>query len=135
MDAWMEYIFHDRPKPADATGVPVKLHAIDPNGNYVPIGTVTSDLTGVYGLKFTPQVPGTYQIVANFEGSNSYGPSTAQTYMAVGEAPATPVPTSTSNSETNIESAILTYTIAAAIAIIIAIAIVGTILAILLKKR
>ena len=135
MDEWMEYIFHDRPKPTNATGVPVKLHAIDPNGNYVPIGTVTSDLTGVYGLKFTPEVPGTYQIVANFEGSNSYGPSTAQTYMAVGEAPATPVPTSTSNSETNIESAILTYTIAAAIAIIIAIAVVGTILAILLKKR
>jgi hypothetical protein len=135
MDEWMEYIFHDRPKPTNATGVPVTLHAIDPNGNYIPIGTVTTDLTGVYGLKFTPQVLGTYQIVANFDGTNSYGPSAAQTYMAIGEAQATPVPTATSASETNIESAILSYTLAAAIAIIIAIAVVGAILAIQLKKR
>ena len=85
MDAWMEYLYHDRPIPANATGVPVSLHAIDPNGNYIPIGTVTSDMTGAYGIVFTPEVPGTYQIFANFAGSNAYGSSSAQTYLAVGK--------------------------------------------------
>ena len=36
MDAWMEYMFHQRPKPTNAIGVDVSLTAIDPNGNYIP---------------------------------------------------------------------------------------------------
>jgi hypothetical protein len=130
MDAWMEYMYHQRPKPTNANGVPVTLHAIDPNGNNIPIGTVTSDLTGVYGLKFTPEVPGTYQIVANFEGSNSYGPSTAQTYMSVSEASptASPYPQITM-------PATETYIIGVGIAIIIAIAIGFIVTILVLRKR
>ena len=37
MDAWMEYMFHQRPKPANAKGVEVALETIDPNGNLIQI--------------------------------------------------------------------------------------------------
>jgi hypothetical protein len=87
MEAWMEYKFMQQAMPANAKGVDVSLDTIDPNGNYVHIGTVTSDSSGNYGYKFTPEVPGTYQIIATFAGSAAYGPSSATTYLAVGEAP------------------------------------------------
>jgi hypothetical protein len=94
MSAWMEYMFMDQAMPTNAKGVEVSLDTVDPNGNFVHIGTVTSDMTGAYGYKWTPDVPGTYQIIATFAGSKSYGPSYAQTYMTVAEAPpATPPPT------------------------------------------
>jgi hypothetical protein len=80
MDVWMEYMFHQRPMPTNAKGVEVTLSAIDPNGNLVPVGNATSDVYGNFGLSFTPEVPGTYQIFANFAGSNSYGPSASTTY-------------------------------------------------------
>ena len=88
--AWMEYIYHERPVPADAKGVEVVLDTIDPNGNFYEIGKATSDLYGSYGYAFKPQVPGTYQIIATFAGSNSYGSSKAATYINVAEAAATP---------------------------------------------
>jgi hypothetical protein len=87
MDAWMEYMYHQRSMPTDAEGVEVSLDTIDPNGNYVHISTVTSDMTGAYGYKWTPEVPGTYQIIATFAGSAAYGPSSAITYVGVDEAP------------------------------------------------
>jgi hypothetical protein len=91
MEAWMEYMFQQRPKPTNATGVEVSLDTIDPNGNYVHIATVTTDINGNYGYTYTPDVPGTYQIIATFAGSEAYGPSSATTYLSVGEAPpATP---------------------------------------------
>ena len=86
MEAWMEYMFQQRPMPTNATGVPVTLTAIDPNGNYVNIGNVTSDITGTYGCEFTPKIPGTYQIIATFAGSNAYGSSFGETYMSVGHS-------------------------------------------------
>ena len=94
MEAWMEYMFQQRPKPTNATGVLVQLNAVDPNGNYIHIGNVTSDLTGAYGQVWKPEVPGTYQIIATFEGSGAYGSSSAQTYMGVSEAnpTASPIP-------------------------------------------
>ena len=88
----MEYMFHQQPKPANAKGVPVSLDTIDPNGNLVHIGNTTSDISGNYALPYTPEIPGTYQIIAMFAGSKSYGPSTATTYLTIGEAPLTPTP-------------------------------------------
>ena len=79
MDAWMEYLFHQRTIPKDAKGVTVKLTAIDPNGNYQEIGEVTSDLWGNFGKSWNPPVPGDYFVVAEFEGSASYGSSSAST--------------------------------------------------------
>jgi hypothetical protein len=92
MEAWMEYMFQQRPKPTNATGVDVSLDTIDPNGNYVHIATVTSDSSGNYGYAYTPDVPGTYQIIATFAGSEAYGPSSATTYLSVGEAPPATAP-------------------------------------------
>jgi hypothetical protein len=92
MGAWMEYLFMDQGRPANAKGVEVTLDTLDPNGNFVHIGTVTSDMTGAYGCLFTPEVPGTYQIIATFAGSKSYGASYAQTYLSVGEAPPATAP-------------------------------------------
>jgi hypothetical protein len=92
MSAWMEYKFMQQAYPADAKGVEVSLDTIDPNGNYVHIGAVTSDIDGNYGYAFTPDVPGSYQIIATFAGSRAYGPSSATTYLAVGEAPPATAP-------------------------------------------
>jgi outer membrane protein assembly factor BamB len=130
MQAWMEYLFKQQPKPTTATGVPVSLDAYDPNGNYIHIGDTTSDLTGVYGLDWTPQVPGTYQIIATFHGSTSYGASSAQTYMSVSNA----VPTQSPYPVITLPPT-ETYILATGIAIIIAIAIGFAITIIVLRKR
>ena len=87
MTEWMEYLYMQQAKPEDAKGVQVKLTAIDPNGNYQDIGEVTTDLNGNFGKMWTPPVPGEYHITATFEGSESYWPSDATTYMGVTEAP------------------------------------------------
>jgi hypothetical protein len=130
MQAWMEYLFKQQPKPTTATGVPVSLDAYDPNGNYIHIGDTTSDITGTYGLDWTPQVPGTYQIIATFEGSTSYGGSSAQTYMSVSDEAPTPSPYP--------EIALPpteTYILGVGIAVIIAIAIAAVIIILALRKR
>jgi outer membrane protein assembly factor BamB len=130
MDAWMEYMFHQRPKPTDAKGVEVNLATIDPNGNYIPIGTVTSDIYGNYGIPFTPEVPGQYQIIATFAGSNSYGPSASSTYLTIGDGPAsTPAPTPVP------ESAADMYIVPGIAAIIVVIIIVGIAIILVLRKR
>jgi hypothetical protein len=96
MSAWMEYLHMQKPKPANAVGVPVKLTAIDPNGNLQNIGTATTDSNGNFGIMWTPPVEGLYKIVAAFEGTKSYAASDATAYMGVSVAPAaSPVPTST----------------------------------------
>ena len=131
MDAWMEYMFHQRPKPTDAQGVEVSLDTIDPNGNLVPIGKAITDTNGNFGLVYTPKVPGTYQIIATFAGSNSYGPSDATTYLTVGdEAPATIEPTEAPLSIAD------TYFVPAIAGLFLTIIITSVLLAVLfLKKR
>ena len=130
MDSWMEYLYHERPIPTDATGVVVSLNAVDPNGNYIHIGNATSDITGAYGCKFTPEVPGTYQIIATFGGSESYGSSSAQTYLGIGDPTATQAPYP-QISQTPTE----TYFALSTVAIIIAIAIGFALTIIILRKR
>ncbi len=88
MSEWMLYVYKQFPIPIDVTGVPVSLDTIDPNGNFIHIGDVTTDgYSGTFGYMFTPEVPGTYTIMATFIGDESYGSSFAQTYLGVGEAP------------------------------------------------
>jgi hypothetical protein len=72
MQEWMEYIYMQQEKPADATGVQVHLTAIDANGESHDIGTVTSDQDGKYSTMWTVPDEGKYTIVANFDGTNSY---------------------------------------------------------------
>ena len=122
MGPWMEYLFMQQAKPENAKGVTVSLTAIDPNGNTIQIGEVTSDMNGNYGVPYTPDVPGTYQIIANFQGSKAYGPSTATTYLSVGEAPA-PTPTeqpAVALPPTEMYFALSTIAIIVAIAIVLA---------------
>jgi outer membrane protein assembly factor BamB len=127
MSDYMLYVYKQFPIPGNATGVPVSLDTLDPNGNFVHIDTVTSDLSGNYGYAFTPEVPGLYTITATFAGTDSYYPSYAQTYINVEEAPPASPPIEIPQP--------FDYTmhfVYATIAIIIAIAIVG--LLILRKK-
>jgi hypothetical protein len=76
------------------TGVPVSLDAIDPNGNWQHIGDVTTDgYSGTFGFTWQPEIPGQYKVTATFLGDESYGSSSATTYVSVSEAPpATPTP-------------------------------------------
>jgi outer membrane protein assembly factor BamB len=104
MKEWMEYMYMQKTKPKDTTGVNVKITAIDPNGNLIPIGEATSDSSGLFSYLWkTPNIPGKYTITATFEGTNSYWPSSAETAMAVDPAietsPAviTPTPQSTAS--------------------------------------
>ena len=127
MGDWMLYVYKQFARPANATGVTVKLTAIDPNSNEIKIGTTTSDAYGNYGFSWQPQIPGNYHIRATFDGSKSYYGSVATTYLTIGEAPqATP----TAQVQVPID-----YTmpiVGTGIATILAIAIVGILL---LKKR
>jgi hypothetical protein len=130
MDDWMEYMFHQRPKPTNATGVEVIIETIDPNNNFYEIDRTTSDINGNYGLKFTPEVPGDYQIIARFEGSAAYGPSSATTYLSVDEAPqATPTPPPPAPSMADL------YFVPGIVGVIIAIVAVGLVLLLILRKR
>ena len=42
-----------QPHPTNTTGVPVTLTAIDPNNNFVTLGTATSDASGYYSFNLT----------------------------------------------------------------------------------
>jgi len=70
------------------TGVPVTLTAVDSDGNWIDIGTVTtSGYYGTFGLAWTPPKEDTYEIIASFEGDDSYGSSGASTFVTIGPAP------------------------------------------------
>jgi hypothetical protein len=133
MASWMEYLHQNMPKPTNAKGVTVQLTALDPNNNCIEIGEAISDINGAFGLTWAPEVPGLYQIVATFPGSDSYGSSSASTYLSAIEAPAEqaiviePEPDEPSIADT--------YFVPAIAGIIAAIAIVGVLLAVLLLKK
>jgi outer membrane protein assembly factor BamB len=124
---WMEYVYQQKPRPADVTGVEVVIEVLDPNNNYYEVGRATSDASGMFHCAFTPEVPGEYSIIATFEGSDGYWPSFAETAINVEEAPvATPEPTPVP------QAPVETYFTVSTIAIIIAIVIVGFLI---LRKR
>jgi hypothetical protein len=129
MNAWMEYVYMQKPKPENVKGVEVVVSVLDPNNNFYEVGRTTSDASGMFKLMFTPEVPGEYSVTARFEGSESYWPSQAQTSIGVSDAP-----TPSSQPETVIPDNTSTI-IGAAVAIIVAIAIVGAVLALMIRKR
>jgi outer membrane protein assembly factor BamB len=127
MSDWMEYVYMQRPRPSDVTGVEVVLEVLDPNNNYYEVGRTTSDADGFFSCMFTPEVPGKYTIIATFEGSEGYWPSHAETAIGVEEAPAaTPEPTPVP------QAPVETYFAVSTIAIIVAIAVA---VVLLLRKR
>ena len=127
--AWMQYLHMQQTAPADAKGVEVSLDTIDPNNNFVHIATVTSDSSGTFSYKWTPEVPGKYTVIATFAGSKSYGTSYAETTVGVDEAPAESSPPE--QTVTSDFTLVYTAIIGGVIAIIIAIAIA----VLLLRKR
>jgi outer membrane protein assembly factor BamB len=129
MSSWMEYIYMQKTLPTNTTGVPVSLDAVDPNGNYIHIGTATSDTQGLFHYTWnTPNVPGDYSVFASFAGTESYWPSNAETAMVVGQAPSA---TASPQPQAALPPLDM-YLLYATIAIIAAIAIVGILL---LRKR
>ncbi len=88
--AWMEYVYMQKPFPATVTGVPVSIDVVDANGNYRNIGLVNSTANGAFSLTWTPDIEGSYTVIASFAGSNSYYPSHAETSFAVSAAEPTP---------------------------------------------
>jgi outer membrane protein assembly factor BamB len=93
--AWMAYVYMQKAKPADVTGVPVTLSVFDANGNYRTIGTTATDASGMFTYAWAPDIEGAYIVVASFEGSNSYyGSSSESSFYAMAE-PATPTPVPT----------------------------------------
>jgi hypothetical protein len=135
MSTYMEYLHMQQPigglwNNETIYGVPVSIDAVDPNGNFVHIATVTSDgTTGTFAYTWTPTTTGNYKITATFAGDDSYGSSFAAAYAAVSTAPTT-APTTSATQATGVATTtdLLTYIAVAVIAIIIAIAILGVLL-------
>jgi hypothetical protein len=114
-------------------GVPVSIDAVDPNGNFVHIATVTSDGTsGTFAYTWTPTTPGDYKISATFAGDDSYGSSFAASYATVANVHATTAPTTSTITGFATTNDLMTYITVGVIAIIIAIAVLG---ALLLRKH
>ncbi len=130
MSDWMEYVYMQKPKPADVTGVEVIISVLDPNGNSYEVGTTASDDKGFYKLAFTPLVPGEYKIYAAFEGSESYYGSSAVTAINVEQAPeATAPPSPTPAPMTDM------YILGLGAGSIVAIVAIGLLLILMLRKR
>jgi hypothetical protein len=128
---WMLYVYKQFVRPADAVGVDVMLSVIDANGNYREIGSATTDTSGMYSLKWTPDIPGKYTVIAAFAGSGAYYASFDQTAIGVDDlVQASPSPTSKP-----VESMADMYFVPAVAGIIVAIAVVGIVLALLLVRK
>ncbi len=126
---WMEYVYMQQEMPMNARGVDVTLEAFDESGNYVPIGTATSDASGFYSMMWTPENQGKYIIVATFQGSKSYYASYAETAIGVGAAPEDP----DTGGDGDTEAPLFTTAELVIIAALVVLIIIG--LVILLKKK
>lgn len=117
MSEWMNYVYMQFERPANAMGVSVKLEAVDPQGNYKYLGTTQTDSYGNYGFTFKPELAGKYEIIATFEGTNSYYGSASTAYISV-DSTSPGIPINAEESSTSI--AIILAVIAAAIIIVFA---------------
>ena len=129
MGPWMEYVYMQKSKSADAVGVPVTIDVIDSNGNYRNIGTAVSDSSGMFALSWKPDIEGDFKVIAAFAGSESYWPSSAETYFVVDPAPLAPPEVEIPPDNSGL------YATYSSIAIIAAIAVVGAVIVLLLRKR
>ena len=130
MTDWMGYVYQQKPMPTDFTGVDVTINVVDANGNFRPIGTTTTDASGMYSLQWKPDIEGKYTVIATFAGTNGYWPSYSETSFAVDPAPATPAPT---NPPT--DSVADMYFVPAIVGLLVAIILVGAVLALLLMRK
>jgi outer membrane protein assembly factor BamB len=129
---WMEYLYMQQAIPAYFEGVEVSLDAVDPNGNFIHIDTVRSDMSGMFKKMWTPDTEGEYTIMATFGGSKAYYSSYAETAIGVGPAPAPVQPIEPE--EPTAEAPLITTEIAIIIAVVI-VAIIGIVAYWALRKR
>lgn len=130
MSDWMLYVYKQRPRPASAVGVNVKIEAVTPNMECVYVGSTTSDSYGNYALSFKPELEGIYTIIATFEGTGGYFGSTDTTYVNVGSvSSATPI-----EPEQPHGTPLITTEVAIILAVVVA-AIVGIAAYALLKRK
>jgi hypothetical protein len=130
---FMDAVYEQQPMPTNVTGVPVTIDVVDPNGNYVHLGTATTDASGFYSFAVnTSQLgagPGKYTVIATFPGSNSYYASYSETAFTVAPL-STAAPTATPTSVATL------YFVPAVVAIIVIIIVGFAVLAVLaLRKR
>ena len=92
MRTQMEYLHMQQPIDGlwhneTITGVEISLSAIAEDGSYIDIGTtITDGYSGKFGITWTPPNEGLYQIVASFEGDESYASSSDAAFVSVGPA-------------------------------------------------
>jgi outer membrane protein assembly factor BamB len=127
---WMAYVYMQKPRPTNATGVPIMLSVLDTNGNYREIGTAISDADGFFSYNWLPDIEGKYTVYASFSGSESYWPSHAVTAFAVDPAPAPLTPTPEPPA-----SMTDTYLLSGIAAIIVVVVIIGALIMLMLRKR
>ena len=98
MSQFMESVYMQQPMPTNVKGVPVSIDVLDPNGNYVHLGTAVSDSSGTFSFSVNPSTlsagSGKYTVIATFAGSGSYYSSSAESAFTVGTA-ATAIPAAT----------------------------------------
>jgi outer membrane protein assembly factor BamB len=129
MGEWMEYVYMQKPRPTEATGVEVTISVLDENDNYREIGKTTSNSDGFFSFQWQPDIPGKYTVYASFAGSESFWPSHAVTAFAVDpaapeESPEYPQPVDNTMTVVGV-----------GVALLAAIAIVGVVLAVLLMRK
>ncbi len=127
---WMEYVYMQKGRPSNTTGVPITLSVVDANGNFREIGTTTSN-DGFFSLNWKPDIAGAYTVYASFTGSESYYPTHAVTAFAVDPAHPTEAPTATPNNN----SAADLYFVPAIAGLFVAIIVVGLLTILVLRKR
>ena len=126
----MGYVYQQKPLPTNFTGVDVTINVVDANGNFRTIGTATTDDTGAYNLVWKPDIPGTYNVIATFAGTNGYWPSSATTAFNVMEAHATAAPAPTAA-----PSMADQYFVPAIAGLFVFVAIIGVVIILVLRKR
>ena len=128
--AWMAYVYMEKPRPTNVTGVTVNISVQDANGNTRDIGTTQANADGFYSFNWKPDIDGKYTVTATFAGSNSYYASHATTAFNVD--PAAPTPTQSPVAEKSIADQ---YFIPAIAGLFVAIIVVGAAMALLLLRK
>ena len=127
---WMQYVYEQQAKPTDTIGVTVTFTVVDSNNNTRPIGTATTDSSGMFTFAWAPDIAGSYTVIASFAGTQSYFPSSAETSFVATNTAATASPF-----PVTVLPPTETYFAISTIAIIIAVAIIGAVIVLSMKKR
>ena len=133
MTTQMEYLHQQRPingiwGDQVITGVPVTLTAVSESGEYIDLGTVTTDgYYGTFSKAWTPENEGVYEIIASFTSDKSYGSSAAATAVSIGSA-------ATASGQLQLEHPLISTELAIIIAVI-AVAIIVAVAYIALRRR